>query len=189
VGNIKLKREEFKNKMGIFFTADNHFSHKNILKFEARPYASIEEMNEGLIQKWNNRVKDNDSIYILGDIFFGKGADANKLIRRLNGTKYLIRGNHDSFLNDNDFDKSLFRWVKDYFTFKQNNIKYILFHYPIQVWDCQHHNAIHLYGHVHSNKDNHHPLLVTLNNAHNVGVDVNNYEPISIEEVNKIVKK
>ena len=169
--------------MSIFFTADTHFHHKNIIKYEDRPFTSIEEMNETMIKKWNAKVKPNDSIYIIGDFIFSDGETANKLIKRLNGRKQLIKGNHDSFLRDRSFDRSLLEWVKDYYLLRINNMKFILFHYPIQVWDCKHHDSIHLYGHVHSNKDNHHPLLIELGKAYNVGVDVNNYEPISLEEV------
>lgn len=169
--------------MSIFFTADNHFCHKNIIKYENRPFNSIEEMNEVMINKWNAKVKKNDDVYILGDFIFSDGSTANTIISNLNGRKYLIRGNHDSFLKDNVFNRSLFEWIKDYYVLKQNNLKFVLFHYPIQVWDCKHHNSIHLYGHVHSNKENHHPLLVELGKAYNVGVDVNDFEPISLEAV------
>jgi calcineurin-like phosphoesterase family protein len=143
-------------------------------------------MNEKMIEKWNKKVAITDQVYILGDFFFGKGEDAEKLIKRLNGQKFLIKGNHDSFLRDK-FNTSCFGWVKDYYVLKQNNTKFVLFHYPIQVWDCKHHGSIHLYGHVHSNKENHHPLLAELGNAYNVGVDVNDFEPISLEEIMKKV--
>jgi calcineurin-like phosphoesterase family protein len=169
--------------LSIFFTADNHFGHKNILRYEDRPFTSLEEMREVMIAKWNTTVKPTDQIYMLGDLIFGRGKEANELVKRLNGTKYFIRGNHDGFLNDTDFDRSLFVWVKDYFMLRHDNMKFALFHYPIQVWDCKHHGAIHLYGHVHSDKENHHPLLVKLGRAYNVGVDVNNYAPVSLEHI------
>lgn len=177
--------------MSIFFTADTHFCHKNIIKYEDRPFNSVEEMNEIMIQKWNAKVKPIDSIYILGDFIFSDGITANQLVKRLNGKKYLIKGNHDSFLKDKSFDRSQLEWIKYYYMLRDNNIKYALFHYPIAVWDCKHYGSIHLYGHVHSNKDSHHPLLINLVNAFNVGVDVNNYEPVNISEIlvkAKIVK-
>ena len=175
--------------MSIYFTADTHFYHKNIIKYEDRPFNSIEEMNEVMIKKWNVKVKPTDNIYILGDFIFSDGHTANQLVKRLNGKKFLIKGNHDSFLRDNNFDRSLLGWVKDYYLFKDNNIKYILMHYPLAVWDCKHYGSIHLYGHVHSNKDNHHPLLMDLGKAYNVGVDVNNYEPVSVNEILEMVRR
>lgn len=168
--------------MSIFFTADNHFFHKNMINYEDRPFKSNEEMTEVMIEKWNNKVGKYDSIYILGDFAFGKSYEVKTLLDKLNGHKFLIKGNHDYYIKDKLIEKE-FIWVKDYYMLKHNNMKFILFHYPIYVWDCKHHGSIHLYGHVHSNKDNYHPLLIELGKAYNVGVDVNNYEPVSLEEV------
>lgn len=168
--------------MSIFFTSDTHFSHKNIIEYENRPFSGIEEMDAYMIWRWNEKVKPTDSVYILGDFIFGKGADANKILRKLNGNKHLIKGNHDHFLKDGNFNKSLFNWVKDYYVLKYNKMKFILFHYPIQVWDCQHYGAIHLYGHIHSNQGEH-VMEYDLPNSYNVGVDVNGYEPVSMEEI------
>lgn len=166
--------------MTTYFTADPHFGHKNIIRFCNRPFADVEEMDEALIANWNAKVKAKDQIYILGDLTFGRGRHANEILSRLNGTKFFIRGNHDGFLTDPEFEQKHFAWVKEYHMLKQNDMKFALFHYPIAIWDCQHHGAIHLYGHVHNNP---HPLLPQLVNAYNVGVDVNNYEPVSMEEI------
>jgi len=140
-------------------------------------------MDEKLIENWNRKVKSKDEIYILGDFIFGNGNKANQLIKRLNGKKYLIKGNHDCFLKDKEFDYSLLKWVKDYHVIKQNKLPIILFHYPIARFDRQHYGAIHLYGHIHSR-----PNDLNITNAYNVGVDVNNYEPVSINEVLEKVK-
>ena len=166
-----------------YFTSDLHFGHKNIIKYEDRPFSSVEEMEECIIYKWNNKVSKNDEVYILGDFGFVNGKKANELLDRLNGRKFLIRGNHDSFLKDKKFDKTKFEWIKDYARIKDGDNIICMFHYPIAVWDEQHHGSIHLYGHVHSNKDNHHPLIVHLDNAYNVGCDVHNFEPVSLEEL------
>ena len=168
-----------------YYTSDLHFGHKKIIEYEDRPFTSIEEMDEYLIHKWNSKVKKGDQVYIIGDFGFVKGDRANEILDRLNGQKYLIKGNHDNyFLNDKAFDKSKFVWVKDYAHIKDNGHVICMFHYPIAVWDRQQQNALHFYGHVHSNKDTHHPLLVELGeNAFNVGCDVNDYEPKSLEEL------
>lgn len=167
-----------------FYTSDLHFGHKNIIKYEDRPFSSVEEMDEFLVDRWNKKVSVGDEVYILGDFGFIKGKRANELLDRLNGRKYLIRGNHDSsFLNDKLFDKAKFEWIKDYCHINDDGKIVCLFHYPIAVWDRQHHGSIHLYGHVHSNKDNHHPLLHRLNNAYNVGCDVWNLEPVTLKEI------
>lgn len=168
-----------------YYTSDLHFGHSNIIKYENRPFDSVDEMDEYLIYKWNNKVKKGDEVYIIGDFGFCNGERANQLLDRLNGMKYLIKGNHDSmFLNDKNFDKTKFVWIKDYATVKDNGTVICLFHYPIAVWDRQHHGSLHFYGHVHSNTDGHHPLLFELGeNAFNVGCDVCNYEPLTLEEL------
>lgn len=170
-----------------FYTSDLHFGHRRILEYESRPFATVEAMDEGLIRNWNAKVKPVDEVYILGDFGFVDGRRANYLLDRLNGRKYLIKGNHDDyFLKDRDFDRSKFEWVKDYAVVHDNKHRICLFHYPIAVWDRQHHNALHFYGHVHSNKDGHHPLLFSLGkNAINVGCDVHNYEPMTLDELLK----
>ena len=164
----------------LFFTADNHFNHANIIKHENRPFSSVEEMNEVMIEKWNEKVKKNDSIYILGDFVWSKPSE---IIPRLNGKKYLIKGNHDKQSNS-----SYFEWVKDYYRLKYNNDTFILFHYPIFRWDKSHYGSYHLYGHVHS-RESSNDFMNTLDNAYNVGVDVNNYEPVSVEEVLRKLNK
>ena len=168
-----------------YYTSDLHLCHTNIIKYENRPFSSADEMNNYIIYKWNNKVKPKDEVYILGDFAFCDGITANALLKQLNGKKYLITGNHDSFLQDKNFDRSLFEWIRDYAKIKDNGEKLILFHYPIAVWDCQHHGSIHLYGHVHSNTAEHHPLLFKLDNAYNVGVDVQDYEPKTLDEILK----
>ena len=181
-----------KNKVKemIYFTADTHFSHAKIIELCGRPFSNVEQMNETLIKNWNSCVKSNDEIYVLGDfIFKGNGSDANNILKKLKGKKYLIKGNHDNFLNDSNFDKNNFRWVKDYFVLNYQKTKIILFHFPIFEWDGYFRDAIHLFGHVHNsgnNKNAYERFKQLGQNAINVGVDVNNFYPISIEEIIKI---
>ena len=168
-----------------FYTSDLHFGHKNIIEYENRPFRTVEEMDEALILAWNRKVRKGDEVYILGDFGFISGERANIILRRLNGQKYLIRGNHDnSFLKDKTFDRTRFEWIKDYATIKDGSHLICMFHYPIAVWDQQHHGALHLYGHVHSNKDGHHPLVHNLGpNAINVGCDIHDFEPKTLGEL------
>ena len=69
-------------------------------------------MNGGLISQWNKKVRKNDEVVILGDFSIDKGEKTNELLCRLNGRKYLIMGNHDRFLDDKAFDRSLFKWIE-----------------------------------------------------------------------------
>lgn len=79
----------------IWFYSDPHFGHKNVIRYCDRPFKDITEMREKLIKRWNACVKMEDTVYVLGDVFFCGKQDAKKIMSRLNGTKILIRGNHD----------------------------------------------------------------------------------------------
>lgn len=91
----------------IYVTSDLHFGHKNIIKFENRPYKDVEEMTEGLINNWNSVVTANDLVYILGDFSFMGKRKTEEVLKRLRGKKILIKGNHDYYVKG-DFDRSLF---------------------------------------------------------------------------------
>ncbi len=171
-----------------YFISDTHFFHEPIIEFCHRPFKNVEEMNQKLIQNWNDTVKSpNDEVYILGDfVYQGDGEQANTVLKQLRGKKYLIKGNHEDYLNDKNFDQSFFEWIKDYYSFEYKRRKFILFHYPILEWDDYYRDSILLYGHVH-NIDVDYFTRMLGGNAVNVGVDMNGYRPISIDEIINIV--
>jgi calcineurin-like phosphoesterase family protein len=152
-----------------------------------RPFFDVGEMNETLIKNWNAWVHKNDEIYILGDFAYkGTGLEAESIIKRLNGKKYLIKGNHDKFIEDKNFNKNNFEWIKDYYVLPYKKLKFVLFHYPIFEWEGYFGDAIHLYGHVHNSGNNiqgREKFNILGKRALNVGVDVNDFYPISIEEI------
>jgi len=147
-----------------------------------RPFTNVDEMNETLIANWNSVVSDEDEIYILGDFLYkGSGPKANAIFRQLKGKKYLIKGNHELYLENPNFDHSVFEWVKDYYELDYKDARFILFHFPILEWAHYWRKSAHLYGH------NHHPrgsVSETWDKrAINVCVDVNGFRPISAVEV------
>lgn len=75
----------------IFFTADTHFGRSNVIQYEKRPFRTVDEMDEALVENWNRRVSPEDDIYILGDLTLKGPKTANALLERLQGRKYLIR--------------------------------------------------------------------------------------------------
>ncbi|MDR1909115.1 MAG: hypothetical protein LBQ35_04305 [Spirochaetaceae bacterium] len=142
-------------------------------------------MNAALIDNWNSVVTDDDEIYIPGDFLYrGTGRDANRILAALRGKKYLVRGNHERYLEDPDFIMPAFEWVKDYYLLYHEKRKFVLFHYPILSWDGAFHGSIHLYGHVHNNV--HTSEYFNRNRAINVGADVRDFRPVSIEEIVKM---
>lgn len=128
--NINLDR--YKN---IYFTADTHFGHTNIMKYTNRELGmnvtSIEEHDEQLINMWNSIVKDGDLVFILGDLCLYGPKKAEKLLRQLKGDKVLVKGNHDTFVESNNFNKTLFKYIDDYMEINYKGQKIMLMHYPI----------------------------------------------------------
>ena len=164
--------------MNTFFTSDTHFYHENIIKYCDRPFNSVYEMNEFIIEKWNKIVKVGDTVYHLGDFAFCRPNQLIELLNRLNGNIRLVYGNHDKEIKNKKGLQSHFEWCKMYHTIN-GAIPIILFHYPMLSWDRQAHNSIHLFGHVHNT-----PFNVDLpKNMFNVGVDVNGFAPVHIDSI------
>lgn len=132
-----------------FYIADMHFGHENIIRFDGRPYNTVAEMNEALINNWNNRVTNRDEVFVLGDMFFkASNEEIHMILKKLNGIKHLIEGNHDSL---NDELKTYFRSVSQIKEVKDTGRKIVLCHYPIMNWNGNiNAENLHFYGHVHS---------------------------------------
>ena len=137
-----------------FITSDLHFGHANIQKFcpvTRGRFKDIEDMREKMIAEWNAEVSQEDETFILGDFAFLPANEAVAVLRRLNGTKILIEGNHDrKLLNDSAF-RAEFEEVHPYLRYNHNGQIVIMMHYPIYEWDQMHRGAVHFYGHVHGN--------------------------------------
>lgn len=142
-------------------------------------------MNSALIENWNNLVKDDDDIYILGDFAFKGASFVVELLEKLKGKKYLVKGNHDKFVMQEEFDQSQFVWIKDYFELKYEDKYFILFHFPILEWNGMYRNSYHLHGHQHNYYDYNILQKRTNRKLYDVGVDANNYAPVSIEYILK----
>lgn len=132
----------------IFYISDLHFSHKNILKYDCRPWFNTEEMNKELINNWNSVVTKDDIVYILGDMFWCGLEESLAILDQLNGEKVLVKGNHDK-CNDNRF-RARFMQIVDYIEIKDNNRDVVLCHYPIPCFKNHFYGWYHLYGHVHT---------------------------------------
>ena len=83
--------------MKVFIISDTHFGHENIIKYCNRPFSSVEEMDEKMIKNWNETVSNNDVVLHLGDFGLGKKEYIASIVKRLNGKKILIMGNHDNW--------------------------------------------------------------------------------------------
>jgi calcineurin-like phosphoesterase family protein len=186
---MKIKDIQF-DKNNLFFTADTHFYHSNIIKFCNRPYKDRYEMCNDMREKWNNKVPKDGVVFHLGDVALNSPQRAlNEFLYSLNGKIHLVIGNHEK-----DALRKLYireRWetihdiseifvADDEITYKEQHI--VMCHYPISHWNASHRGSWHLFGHVHGGLSNkgqikHHPASM------DVGVDCHNFTPISYEEV------
>ncbi len=170
----------------VFFTADTHFGHENVIRFCNRPFASVEEMNETIIRNWNERVTDKDTVYILGDMFFHCRIDTvEEILKRLKGQKYLVVGNHDgSWMSKMDYRK-YFVNVQPLLEANDGQNTFICCHYPMLSWRHQaRHNFYMIHGHIHNDTSmDFWPLLVARERALNAGVDLNGFKPVTLEEL------
>lgn len=180
----------------ILFTSDLHFGHENVIKFDNRPFSTVEEMDAELIRRWNNKVNPGDLVYVLGDMIWKtRNEDAVSLIQSLNGQIILIKGNHDRFLH-NAKAKNALAGVKDYddicVTLQDGTTRRcILSHYFIPMYVGHRHQGIHLHGHSHLTEEADIEVNITkqLNyngfrtEIYNVGCMYWNYEPVTLDEI------
>lgn len=135
-----------------FITSDLHFWHQNILKYSPQTrgqWDTVEDMNKGIVEAWNQLVTVEDHTYILGDVAFCGVDKAVELLNQLNGTKTLIIGNHDEKLAQHAKFRNCFVEVAHYKTIKHNDQYIVLMHYPIAQWDRKHYGSLHFHGHMH----------------------------------------
>lgn len=144
-----------------YYIADLHFFHGALNdKMDRRGFASVEEMNEYMIEKWNKKVRKNDDVVIIGDLSWGNVQETNALLQRLKGKLYLVCGNHDRFVNNKEMNPDRFKWIKHYAELSDNRRKVVLCHYPIMCYNGQYRvdekgepKTYMLYGHVHDTQD------------------------------------
>ena len=171
----------------IFFTSDHHFGHKNIIQFSERPFKDVAEMDDILIERWNEKVSPEDEVYHLGDMGLSSSGKLRKILDRLNGKIYLINGNHEKSAQT---CHTRFEWIKDYYElvikddeFERGEQLIVLFHYSMREWNASHWGTYHLYGHAHGTLADDPTSL-----SFDIGVDCHNFYPLSYEEVKAIMK-
>lgn len=185
---MKIKERFDKDK--IWFTADTHFGHANIIDFCDRPFPSVCKMNGKLVELWNKVVKEDDIVFHLGDFALTNTKTVQHILDSLNGKIHLIAGNHEKSVLKPAHIREQFETVSDILEIEVEDDELgigfapiVLCHYPLLRWNRAHHGAWHLFGHVHGNVEHYN------NNAHDVGVDVNNYAPVSYEKIKSIITK
>jgi len=180
---------DFLNKLGslssryknLFFTSDEHFSHSRIIEYSNRPFNSVTEMNETLISNHNSIVTDRDLTIHAGDFTFEKNiSKVEQLIYRLNGLHIFLEGSHDYW------QKVIKKKYNIFFNQSINIIKdkcyIVVCHYAMARWPRSHYNSYLAFGHSHGHYTN-------PGKSWDVGVDNNNYFPVSIQKFKEIMKE
>ena len=188
---------KIKDASKIFFTSDTHFGHGNIIEFCGRPFKNAEEMDYKLIENWNKKVPHDGTVYHLGDFAWGGYEFWKKIRNQLNGNIILIKGNHDEKNMTPSAEQELFDYVTFQMKLEIEGRKVYLNHNPFLCYGGTYRDpkslVYQLFGHVHSGPGakglDIERLGVLFPTQYDVGVDNNNYEPISWGEVNNIIGK
>lgn len=186
---VKIQRRGF----NVYFTADIHYSHKNIVKGEStwgsdeacRNFEDREEMNDTIIKNFNKTIiNPNDILVILGDIAFDDKSTEEFLTRLNCKNLYGCYGNHDKPLRMNKSLQSHFRQLSDVGSITVDETMIFVSHYAHRVWPRSHHGTVHLYGHSHNTL-----LDLPDSRSMDVGVDTNNFFPYSFEDIMERMSK
>lgn len=184
----------------VWYTGCTHYGHERMIELAGRPFSSVEEMDEVMIENHNKLVKPEDVVYILGD--FAWHGLVDKYLQRLNGSMInFILGNHDedTVLAQLAYRQFIRFNVSNYCMRKIQGQQMVLFHYPIEDWDMRYKGSIHLHAHTHK-KEFRRPNIPTdsalstaikpLNfppeikcNRFHVGVDATNFAPVSHDQI------
>jgi calcineurin-like phosphoesterase family protein len=160
----------------VWFTADTHFGHGGALGRFRRPFGSVAEMDEAMVARWNACVGAADEVWHLGDFAYRQPAERMEaLLARLNGSKHLITGN-----NDDARTLALAGWasVADYHELELSGVRLVLCHYPFRTWNGMAKRSYNLHGHSHGQ-------LKAMTRQVDVGVDVWDFRPITLETIQK----
>lgn len=164
-----------------YFIADLHFGHSKIIPICNRPFSSLEDMHEKLINNWNNKVSNEDTVYILGDVCFKMSkTDIIKILKQLKGRKVLLKGNHDRYVGQRDFDEC-FDGIYDIFQITEEKQQIVLCHYPIIDFPGMYYGAKMIYGHIHDK-------YVPHKNMYCASVECIGFAPVTLEELEEIYK-
>jgi len=155
-----------------YFISDEHYGHKNIITYSNRPFRTIEEMDETLISNHNSLVTDKDTVIHAGD--FTLFHQAGKYISQLNGHHFFIRGSHDYWLKGSNVHEIWERNIDGHYI--------VVCHYAMRVWPRSHYNSWLLFGHSHGK-------LPPIGKQHDIGVDNNNFYPVSFKQIITIMNQ
>ena len=176
----------------IYYISDLHFGHRNVIEMDDRPFESIEEMDAALIRRWNERVTDEDDVYIVGDFAYHNGYTATWYLRQLKGRKHLIVGNHDRHTLQDAKAMECFASVEKMVRILDNDRVVSLCHFPVAEWNGKRYGGYHVHGHLHNRRDEVYEFMSRFRTALNAGCMMNGYRPVTLDELienNRLFRK
>lgn len=157
----------------IYYTSDLYFGHQKVIQMDSRPFASIESMDETIILLWNDRVTENDDVYIVGDFAYRNSCPATWYLRQLQRKKHLIIGNYDWHTLQ---DPSIFQYfvsVDKMLQIEDMNRMISLCHFPVAEWNGKRYGGYHVFGHLHCRRDEVYQFMSRYDRAVNAGCMIN----------------
>jgi len=171
-----------------FFTGDEHYFHTSklggIIKYSNRPFKDLRDMHEKLMSNHNEVVKENDIVIHAGDFSMKNVNMTIEIIKGLNGKHIFLKGSHDKVIEKISRKyPDLFEYVGYVYELMLHNKYHItICHYCMRVWPRSHYNSWHLFAHSHCR-------LESEGKSHDIGVDCNNYYPLSEDQIIDIMNK
>lgn len=156
-----------------YFTADEHYGHKNIIRYCRRPFSTVEEMDRELIRRHNEVVREGDVVVHAGDFAFNGKEKARLYMAELKGQHIFLRGSHDHWLDGTTHEI----WQE---TIDGQYV--VVCHYGMRVWPRSHYNSWQLYGHSHG-------MLEPIGKQWDIGVDNNDFYPLSFDKIRAIMRE
>lgn len=175
-----------------YYVADLHFGHAKIISLTNRPFVSVEQMDQELLNNWNQVVTDNDEVYILGDFLYRSKRPPEYYLQQLRGRKHLLIGNHERWTKQVQLTK-WFESVNYLLEITDGNEHLVLCHYPMAEWPRFYRGSLHVFGHIHNNREGdafHYYLQQP--NMFNAGVEINHFVPVTLQQLkmnNKVFRE
>lgn len=174
--DVEVKSPAPRTDKDVWLISDTHFDHENIIKYCARPFANVKEMNEILCRNWNGLIAKNSQVYFLGDMSFGRRSRSSRYwLSRLNGEVRYISGNHEKEI-----------W-NEYDTISYNGYDFLLLHDPKDRKEFPDFDGWVIHGHIHNNNLKKYPFINWKERTVNVCVEVLNYKPLKLEKLVEIL--
>ena len=180
----------------IYYISDLHLGDSKVFKKCSRPFKDLNEMKDAIASNWNAIVKEEDTVWLLGDLTGDEAFDSVSVLKTMKGRKNLIIGNHDYGHLEESRNSGLFETINFITLIDDNKRKVCLCHYPIMDWMEFNRNGMLVYGHIHNKTE-------TLNgrayrqikeyyadkSAYNCGVDVTGFRPVTLDQMIELKEK